>query len=181
MPSRFKSLNQGDTHKGRECETELMKWETETDKRNYFCGYGEGEGESHEECVQALARFYYEKILPVHDPVEYPFIIVSVWPDSGRLIAYPMRDNTKFRDEKSGCQMMIPELLAKYEELNGLPDSKFEKKYDDLLYVLVRLIADSWQEVHDAVSPPGLLDLRISDSGETTIGGQPHYKLMARL
>jgi len=71
-----------------------------------------------------------ERVIPQNENegLHWDCLSVELWPDSGRMIAFPSLTSTRERIEKAACQVMFGDLLAKFDELGnlGLEDKAFE-------------------------------------------------------
>ncbi|MEJ7595478.1 MAG: hypothetical protein WKF77_28515 [Planctomycetaceae bacterium] len=62
-------------------------------------------------------------VIPKNLGVEWDYLRIELWPDSGRLIFFPASTSNAERIEKAGCQVVFEDLLAKY---NALADSDLD-------------------------------------------------------
>lgn len=84
-------------------------------------------GESVEQAMSDVCRRIWDHVIPDNAGVSWDCLRVEIWPDSGRLIAFPSSTSTPLRIEKAGCQVIFGDLLAWYEELadSELTDEEF--------------------------------------------------------
>lgn len=59
-------------------------------------------------------------VVPQNEGVDWDCIRVELWPDSGRIIAFPSNSRRSERIERAGCQVVFEDLLAAYEEIADL-------------------------------------------------------------
>lgn len=86
------------------------------------------------EAFAALWQKVLSDVIPRHDDAEWRFIKAEFWTDSGRVIVFPTA-SAETRDERSACQLVIPELQSWWDELSSsdLPDDEFEDAVNDRL------------------------------------------------
>lgn len=75
------------------------------------------DGEPADEALREFCRRIRDDVLPKNKGVDWDYLRVEFWPDSGRLIAFPANSFRSVRIEKAGCQVVFAELLGVYEEL----------------------------------------------------------------
>jgi len=84
------------------------------------CGFSMAtvaEGEPLEIAMREFFKRIEADVLPKNEGVDWNYIRVEFWADSGRMIAFPASRTKNERIEKAGCQVAFEELLAQYEEL----------------------------------------------------------------
>lgn len=72
-------------------------------------------------------------VLPKNQGVDWNYIRVELWSDSGRMIAFPANRSKNERIEKAGCQIVFNALLAQYEDLadSDIDDDAFAEALVD--------------------------------------------------
>ena len=117
-----------------------MNWQKSTSGAKQFVGYiGNAEG-SNEEALQELWRLISSDILPLNSEVEWDYIKLEIWPDSGRIIAFPASSQSRFRVEMAACQVFFPLMLQAYEEIDdeNLEDEEAEEQFCEAVSNLVK-------------------------------------------
>jgi hypothetical protein len=67
------------------------------------------------------------RVIPMNDGLDWDYLRVEFWSDSGRMIVFPSSSSGSDRIEKSGCQVVFSDLLSEYERLadSNLDDEAF--------------------------------------------------------
>lgn len=91
-----------------------MEWH---DHKSGFSTATVSEGEPLDAAMHEFSSRIRVDVLPKHEGVDWDYIRVEFWPDSGRIIAFPANSSRNERIEKAGCQVIFDELLNEYEEL----------------------------------------------------------------
>lgn len=94
------------------------------------------EGEPLEIAMREFCEKIRADILPTHKGVDWNYIRVEFWSDSGRMIAFPASSSTNERIEKAGCQVVFEELLAQYQQLadSDMEDAAFTATLIDVVH-----------------------------------------------
>lgn len=87
-------------------------------------------GGSIDDAMQDLCEKVASDVIPMQGDANWDYLRVEFWPDSGRIIAFPASTSTVHRIDKSGCQVIFEDLLARYEELadSDMSDEEFTKR-----------------------------------------------------
>lgn len=93
-----------------------------------------------EETFTEMWKFMISDILPLNHDVEWDYIKLELWIDSGRVILYPTSSKSKFRIERAVCSVFFPSLLEQSEMLNtecfgseqteDLPDIEIQEVFE---------------------------------------------------
>lgn len=94
-----------------------------------------------DECLEELWKFFVSEILPRNEGVNWDFVRVEIWLDSGRIIVFPASSGAQSRIEISGCQVVFPSMLEDYERLadSSLGEMEFTQSVCDLERMWVNL------------------------------------------
>lgn len=107
-----------------------MEWQ---DLKGGFSTATVAEGEPLEIAMRDFCEQIRANVLPKHMEVDWNYIRVEFWADSGRMIAFPAISSKNERIEKAGCQVVFEDLRAQYEELANadLEDAAFTEALID--------------------------------------------------
>lgn len=121
-----------------------MNWQKTTSGAKQVVGYiGNAEGLPAAEGLQELWKLMVSDVVPLNAAVEWDFIKLEIWPDSGRLIAFPASSQSRFRVEMAVCQVFFPSLLQAYEEIDdeiddGDEDEEADRQFSEAVSALVK-------------------------------------------
>lgn len=84
-------------------------------------------GSSLPESLNQMCSHISSDVLPSNDKVEWDYLRVELWLDSGRIIVFPASTKSRYRIEKAACQIIIDEVLQRYEQLadSDIDDGEF--------------------------------------------------------
>ena len=127
-----------------------MKWEKQNNQSVEFYT-GIAEGINPKDAAVEMWKLFNGDIVEKNRGVEWDFIRVEFWADSGRVIVFPASSRSVERIEKAGCQIVFPALLESYEELadSEISDAEFSEK-------LVEIEAKWAEDIADAAQGSGL-------------------------
>ncbi len=69
------------------------------------------------EAMVELCKKIHDIVIPYNTGVNWNYIRIEIWADSGRFIAFPASTSCKDRIDKAGCQIVFSGLLLQYEQL----------------------------------------------------------------
>ncbi len=106
-----------------------MKWNKEASKQVTFYT-GEADTGSRIEAMKELWDLVDTELIPQNEGIQWDYIRIEFWPDSGRVIVFPGIKGSDKRIEKAGCQIVFEELLSTYEVLadSGIDDDQFTER-----------------------------------------------------
>ncbi len=86
-------------------------------------------GESIDDAMAEMFRLLKERTIPANSEVRWDHLRIELWPDSGRVIAFPALSTVVDRVEKEGCQLVFDDLARGYDRLadSELADDDFEE------------------------------------------------------
>ena len=87
-----------------------------------------------------------DDIIPLNYGVDWDYIRIEYWEDSGRLIAIPASSQINSRIEKYGCQVVFPQLQEKYRELLDASDEQFDEEETMISHSIIEDIANAYKE-----------------------------------
>jgi hypothetical protein len=105
-----------------------MEWKKNDDNRVVFYDC-EAEAQETDEAMVEMWRMLVSEVLPLNQEIDWDYIRVEIWPDSGRLIVIPAARRNTYRIEKAGCQVEFGALLAEYD---GLDEEYADEKVTDV-------------------------------------------------
>ncbi len=106
-----------------------MEWE---ELKGYFTGECHVVGRI-DVAMECLCDKLGSDVLPMSENVDWDYVRIEVWADSGRFIAYPAKASSKSRIDKAGCQVVFDELASRIAELDklleeGMSDEQYEQR-----------------------------------------------------
>lgn len=111
-----------------------MEWE---ERKGYFTGECHAGGRI-DVAMECLCEKLVSDVLPMSENVDWDYVRIEVWADSGRFIAYPAKASSKSRIDKAGCQVVFDELASRIAELDklleeGMSDEQYEQREQALI------------------------------------------------
>ena len=102
-----------------------MTWQEEG---NYVTA-NVGPGAPTRQAMTDFCNCIVKTVIPRNAGIPWDCLRVELWPDSGRIIAFPSSSSKSERLEKSGCVVVFSDLLAEYERLadSELDDEEFTR------------------------------------------------------
>ncbi|MES2793023.1 MAG: hypothetical protein V4719_25650 [Planctomycetota bacterium] len=84
-------------------------------------------GDSIEQAMIELCQHIKSRVIPSNAGIDWDYLRVEFWPDSGRVIVFPSSSSNSDRIETAGCQVVFGTLLVEYERLadSDLDDNAF--------------------------------------------------------
>jgi hypothetical protein len=104
-----------------------MEWQ---EINNGFAMATVGSGDSVEDAMMQLCERVARDVIPMNRDVDWDYLRVEFWADSGRIIVFPASTSMADRIEKAGCQLVFEDLLSRYEELadSDISDDEFTER-----------------------------------------------------
>ena len=108
-----------------------MEWDIYKSK-NHSAYTGTAESGDSDEFLKKSFHELWDKfihtVMPLNDEVNWNFIRIEFWADSGRIIIFPASFDSRRRIEKASCQIILPGLLNFWEELadSDISDEEFD-------------------------------------------------------
>jgi hypothetical protein len=115
------------------------------------------------ECAQTLVR----QIGRFQAADSWNAVKVEIWSDSGRFIAFPCMDGSPERTDSCGVQMVIPDLMApfddpRFDEEDNASDRQFDAVVSELERRLAADIIETWPPQMEGV-PFGIFSFDEAD------------------
>jgi hypothetical protein len=127
-----------------------MRWKISDAKGSGTDYIGYAETTPLTEAMRDLWRKYLKDAAPLNADVAWDYLGVYIYLDSGRVILFPVVQASRFRAEKSTCQIICPDLLNFYETLAEakLPDEQLEPQLIRKEKEIVELLSASAKDAH---------------------------------
>ncbi|MEM9481326.1 MAG: hypothetical protein AAGA58_16875 [Verrucomicrobiota bacterium] len=94
------------------------------------------------EIFKEVWNVFSNQIIELNSGINWDFIMVEFWLDSGRVIIFPSARGSFDRIEKALCQVFSEKMLSTYEELvnSGIDDNEFDKRLRDMRDTCARYV-----------------------------------------
>lgn len=132
-----------------------MEWnKNESNQATLYTG--QTRGLPRVEAMTEMWRIVSDKILPENSGVDWDYIRVEFWTDSGRIIIFPASSRIEKRIERATCQVIFSDLLTEYEEL---ADAEID---DDIFCEQLARIQSDWaNDLENTAKASALSNIRI--------------------
>ena len=83
-----------------------------------------------------LWQVFIDEVLPRNDDFDWDYVKMEFWSDSGRVIVYPASSRSKWRDEKAGCTVTFPDLIATVDRIADSyldDDEEYDRRIQEVL------------------------------------------------
>jgi len=133
-----------------------MDWTQHVSGASKHLGFsGTTELSEEKEGLHEMWQSFLSDILPLNSEVDWDYIRVELWCDSGRIIISPASSQNKYRIAKSSCQVFFPALLAECETIyNAFDDETDEEneteEAEEKLSSLMREMESRWMNKAEA-------------------------------
>lgn len=126
----------------------MIDWRRLPGGEEYYTARVTAEHELHD-ALRSMWRTVCELALPVHEASEWAMLKVEMWPDSGRIIAFPAIDSLN-RKDRGGCELMVEPLFEFWEKLaeSDESDESFESKLGERLTDLSLKVLAAFEDVY---------------------------------
>lgn len=106
-------------------------------------------GESIKEAMIEFCKHIKQRVIPCNDEIDWDYLRVEFWPDSGRIIVFPAASSIAERIEKAGCQVVFLSLLSEYDSLadSSAGDDLFVAELDRVVGLWIERFLEGFRNV----------------------------------